>query len=289
MRVVAVVEAHPAPGDLVVQLVGLVDPDVAALVGVVLVGQQPADLLGQPARHGDGKPSTGLEHPDQFVDRALVLGNVFEDLRGDHAVEGAVDPWQVECVALDRLRLGRRGRLPLLLHCLQDRVDVVEPLAVLVEGHPVGAATDSQLNTSTARRRPAAPRRRNSIGESSSSPSTAVRSSTCPGRTNRAHSPSVPTTSGSAPARLATIGVPLAIASTAGSENPSYSEGMHATSADASRPASSSSLIPLQLCTMSEIPSSAISFSVGPLGSSFDTSWTSRSRSTRSRATACSR
>ena len=40
---------------------------------------------------------------------------------------------------------------------------------------------------------------------------------------------------------------------------------------------------------MSEMPSSAISFSVGPLGSSLETSCTSRSRSTRSRATACSR
>ena len=54
-----------------------------------------------------------------------------------------------------------------------------------------------------------------------SSPSTAVSSSTSAGLTSRAHWPSGPTTSGSAPARLATIGVPLAIASTAGSEKPS--------------------------------------------------------------------
>ena len=40
---------------------------------------------------------------------------------------------------------------------------------------------------------------------------------------------------------------------------------------------------------MSEMPSSAMSFSVGPLGSSLATSCSSRSRSTRSRATACSR
>ncbi len=40
---------------------------------------------------------------------------------------------------------------------------------------------------------------------------------------------------------------------------------------------------------MSEMPSSAISFSVGPLGSSLATSCSSRSRSTRRRATACSR
>ena len=64
---------------------------------------------------------------------------------------------------------------------------------------------------------------------------------------------------------------------------------MQATSAEASRPASSASVSPLELCTMSEMPSSAISFSVGPLGSSFDDELESRSRSTRSRATACSR
>ena len=40
---------------------------------------------------------------------------------------------------------------------------------------------------------------------------------------------------------------------------------------------------------MSEIPNSAISFSVGPLGSSLATSCSSRSRSMRSRAMACSR
>src|SRR5690606_18289764 len=85
----------------------------------------------------------------------------------------------------------------------------------------VCAATDSQLNTSSARCRPAAPRRLRWCGESNSSPRTRVSASTSAGGTSRAHSPSGPSTSGRAPARLATIGVPLAIASTAGSENPS--------------------------------------------------------------------
>jgi hypothetical protein len=49
----------------------------------------------------------------------------------------------------------------------------------------------------------------------------------------------VPTTSGSAPARVATSGVAQAIASIAGSENPSYSDGTTATSADASSAATS--------------------------------------------------
>ncbi|PQM44451.1 hypothetical protein C1Y40_05388 [Mycobacterium talmoniae] len=98
-----------------------------------------------------------------------------------------------------------------------------------------------------------------------------------------------PRTSGSAPARLATIGVPLAIASTAGSEKPSYSEGMQAISADANRLASSASDRPAEMCTISEMPSSAMSFSVGPLGSNLATSCSSTSRSTRSFATAASR
>src|SRR5690606_31554745 len=47
----------------------------------------------------------------------------------------------------------------------------------------VCAATDSQLKTSSARRRPLSPSRRSSRGESSSSPSTAVSSVTSAGVT----------------------------------------------------------------------------------------------------------
>ena len=53
-----------------------------------------------------------------------------------------------------------------------------------------------------------------------------------PGVTSTAASP---VTSGSAPVRLATSGVPEAMCSTAGSENPSYSEGTTAISALAAR------------------------------------------------------
>ena len=75
------------------------------------------------------------------------------------------------------------------------------------------------------------------------------------------------------------MGVPLDMASTAGSEKPSYSDGMHEISAEASSAASSASDSPLEMCTISEMPSSAIRFSVGPLGSSFATSCSSTSRS----------
>ena len=58
--------------------------------------------------------------------------------------------------------------------------------------------------------------------------SAAASSSASPGVTSSAASPA---TSGSAPVRLATSGVPEAMCSTAGSENPSYSEGTTAISA----------------------------------------------------------
>ena len=280
VRMMRCSKTHAACDDLVQQFVGAVDPDVPALVGVVLVGQQPADLLRQPARHRDRQRATGLEHADQFGDRPVVRGHVLEDLRGDHAVECAVGVGQLQRVTLDRLGLAptqaprpgptspagsrrrrsvprrpgrtrrrrRRGGTPrrsaarpqptsmtLVPAPIPSRskstVSIASTRSARSYTETVCAATDSQLNTSTARRRPFAPRRRSSSGESSSSPSTAASSSTSPGATSRAHSPSGPTTSGSAPARLATIGVPLAMASTAGSENPSYSEGMQATSA----------------------------------------------------------
>ncbi|CNJ21496.1 Uncharacterised protein [Mycobacterium tuberculosis] len=64
---------------------------------------------------------------------------------------------------------------------------------------------------------------------------------------------------------------------------------MQATSADANSAANSASVSPLLMCTMSVMPSSAMSFSVGPLGSTLATSRNSRLRLVRSLATACSR
>ena len=51
------------------------------------------------------------------------------------------------------------------------------------------------------------------------------------GGTRRAVSPSAPATSGNAPPVVATTGVPHAIASTSGRENPSNSDGTTANSA----------------------------------------------------------
>ena len=111
--------------DLVAQRVGAVDADVAALVGVVLVGQRPAHLLGQPPRDRDRQRATGFQYPHELGNGPVVLRNMLEDLRRDNAVERAVGVRQVERVALDRL--GPRGcrDLALVLHRLQNLVDVV--------------------------------------------------------------------------------------------------------------------------------------------------------------------
>src|ERR671910_658107 len=86
---------------------------------------------------------------------------------------------------------------------------------------------------STTRCRPAAPTVWRRSDRSSAQRSLAVSASLSPGGTTRAVSPSRPTTSGSAPPDVATSGVPHAMASMAGSEKPSYSEGTTASSASA--------------------------------------------------------
>ena len=133
-------EGEPAANQLGLQLVGLVDADVATLVGVVFVGQQPADPFGQPPRHGHRQLAAWLEDPDQFGDRGVVGGDVLEDLGGDHAVEARVRIGQRQRIADHDLRLGRFGCLARLAHRLQQGVDVGQFGGVLVEGDDVGAA-----------------------------------------------------------------------------------------------------------------------------------------------------
>lgn len=127
-------------GDLLAQLVGPVDAHVAALVGVVLIGQRPADAFGQPARDRDGQESTGSEHPHELGDRPVVLGYVLEDLRGEHHVERRVFVGHLQDVAgLDHARgLGREldigtQRAEHLFHALE--LHLVE-----VEGCDLGTA-----------------------------------------------------------------------------------------------------------------------------------------------------
>ena len=98
----------------------------------------------------------------------------------------------------------------------------------------------------------------------------------------------MPTTSGIAPACVATSGVPQLMASTAGRENPSYSDGTQATSADASSSAISESSSPDTTRTRDEMARSSIIFADGPSGSSLETSVSSTSRSALSLAIASS-
>src|SRR6478752_5258715 len=222
MRVVSVGELEPVREHLVAQCVGPVDANMPTFVGVVGIRKSPADPLRKPAWDRDRQSTTGFEDPNQFGDRLVVLRDVLEDLGGDDTVERAVGVGQIKSITLDHFAFRRGGRLTLLLHRLQDLVDIVEIRDVLVEADHVGAAperfegmtaraaadvdhlgsgadpeavevhgqhvatlsrarsytatvcaaTDSQLNTSSARRRPLSPSLRSSIGESSSSPST---------------------------------------------------------------------------------------------------------------------
>ena len=64
---------------------------------------------------------------------------MFEDLGGDHHVEGAVRIGQRQCVTHDNLGLGR-GRC-LTGDCLQHGVDLGQLLGILVEGDHVGATS----------------------------------------------------------------------------------------------------------------------------------------------------
>src|SRR5689334_9700960 len=90
----------------------------------------------------DGHRATGFENADELGDRLAVLGHVLEDLGSDDTVECAVGERQLERITLDRLGSRRRGCLALLLHRLQDFVDVVQVACVLVEGDDVGTAPE---------------------------------------------------------------------------------------------------------------------------------------------------
>src|SRR5947208_5684538 len=144
-------------------------------------------------------------------------------------------------------------------------------LAVLVASLSIAArycptvawATAGHANRSPTRRSPRSASAARSAGEWYSRRSTAASSSSSPGVTRTAASP---VTSGSAPVRLATSGVPEAMCSTAGSEKPSYSDGTTAISALASRAESASSDRPWVNVTRSARDSCAASRSVAGAG-----------------------
>lgn len=106
-------------------------------------------------------------------------------------------------------------------------------------------AARAQVKLARTRSRPAVPSRARSSASPSSRPRPAASAPASPGGTARQVSPSRPATSGIAPPVVASSGVPVAMASAAGSENPSYSEGTQATSAERIRSTSSASEMPL--------------------------------------------
>ncbi len=154
----------------------------------------------------------------------------------------------------------------------------------------VASATARQLNSSRARSRPAAPISGSPLGVVEQRLEGCLELADVAGRSRRRRTGRVgPTTSGIAPARLTTNGVPHAIASTVGSEKPSYSDGTQAISADPTTAASSSSEMPLTKRTESVIASRSMRRSVCPPGFGRLISSSSTSRSVRSFANASSR
>ena len=121
---------HPVPEEILG-----VDPHVAALGqrGVVLGGQRPADLLGQPGRHGDGDAAAGLEHPVQLGHGPRIILQVLHDLRADDAVERVVGEGKAEGVAPDRLGLVRLGHLAGVPHGPQEIADPGQLIERVVE------------------------------------------------------------------------------------------------------------------------------------------------------------
>jgi len=117
----------------------------------------------------------------------------------------------------------------------------------------------------------------------------AASASASPGGTSNPVSPCVPSTSGMAPPVVPSTGTPLAMASTAGSENPSYNDGTMASSASAYSSTIFSSSTPRMKRTVSWRPRRSMVLATGPFSLGFPITTSSMSRSVRTLATASSR
>ena len=103
--VMGVSQGHSAAGDFGAQLVCPVDADVAAVVAVVGVGEEPAQSLGEPPGHGDGQLAADL---------IRVLGEllVSPDQRHRLGVAGrqrALEVYSWESVAAQTARVYERA------------------------------------------------------------------------------------------------------------------------------------------------------------------------------------
>ncbi len=105
-----------------------VDPNVAALDerGVVLVGQEPADLLGEPRRHSGRQRASRLEDAMQLGQGGGVVGHVLEHLGGDDVVERVVGEGQTAGVAVGRDADSARAAFACCLHGGEETCDVLQ-------------------------------------------------------------------------------------------------------------------------------------------------------------------
>src|ERR1700677_2248526 len=318
-------DGKPRPGELGFQFDPRVDAHMPPRDLVIFRRQAPADPFRQPAGHRDRRQPAGPQHARELVHRPLVIENVLERLRRDHAVERAVAERHRGGVPRNRRRPGGRGGLARLPHRAEHpghsdelrRIKVerdhVRAAPVNLEGVPpaaaaqvehavprpdrepaeidgqhagsiasryrsaVALATAAQANRSLTRASARSASAARSAGEACTRLSTAASPSSSPGVTRTAASP---VTSGRAPVRLATSGVPDAMCSTAGSEKPSYSEGTTAISALASSAENASSSSPWVNVIRSSRDSWAASRSVAGAGLPTMTRCTSRSVAT---------
>ena len=124
------------------QLGRAVDADVStlALGGVVLVGEHPVDLLGEPGRHGRSEVAARLEHSDHLGDRGDVVLDVFEHFGGDHDVEGAVGERQLGGVAAQHALEAIEVDLAGVDHAAERGSGLDDLVLGVVERDHVGAA-----------------------------------------------------------------------------------------------------------------------------------------------------
>src|SRR5438105_3691676 len=81
--VVGPADGETGAGQPLPHLAGPVDADVAPFVAVVLLGEGPADALGEPAGDGDGHGAAGAQDAGQLGHDGAVVGDVLENFGGD--------------------------------------------------------------------------------------------------------------------------------------------------------------------------------------------------------------
>src|SRR5271163_40576 len=81
---------HAGRGKTLRQHRTAVDANVSTGHVVILVRERPVDELRTETRHGNSHRAAGSKDARQFAHSGEIVGDVFENLRADHAIEGAV-------------------------------------------------------------------------------------------------------------------------------------------------------------------------------------------------------